>query len=161
MGTVNFHWNLTKNYITFGLIGLTVSDRYASIVPVGGISMSPTFNPHDSSMRSLTRDFVVVEKLCLEKYKFSLGDVVVFSSPTNHKEKNMKRITALPGDLVSTPHYDAVVISEGHCWVEGDNQAWSLDSRSFGPIPLGLVRGRVLVELKESHRRPNTFLIVF
>ncbi|KAF3624406.1 putative protein yippee-like isoform X1 [Capsicum annuum] len=123
--------------------------------------MSPTFNPHDSSMRSLTRDFVVVEKLCLEKYKFSLGDVVVFSSPTNHKEKNMKRITALPGDLVSTPHYDAVVISEGHCWVEGDNQAWSLDSRSFGPIPLGLVRGRVLVELKESHRRPNTFLIVF
>lgn len=23
-------------------------------------------------------DFVVVEKLCLEKYKFSLGDVVVF-----------------------------------------------------------------------------------
>lgn len=58
MGTVNFHWNLTKNYITFGLIGLTVSDRYASIVPVGGISMSPTFNPHDdSSKRSLTRNY--------------------------------------------------------------------------------------------------------
>ena len=99
MGTVNFIWNLTKNYFTFGLIGLTISDRYASIVPVGGISMSPTFNQHDdSSMRSLTRnyfflyfkflkfhaatwmklsashygegDFVVVEKLCLEKYKF-------------------------------------------------------------------------------------------
>lgn len=56
MGSVNFIWNLTKNYFTFGLIGLTVSDRYASIVPVGGISMSPTFNPHDSSMRSLTRN---------------------------------------------------------------------------------------------------------
>lgn len=153
MGTVNFIWNLTKNYFTFGLIGLTVSDRYASIVPVGGISMSPTFNPHDdSSMRALTRDFVVLEKLCLEKYKFSLGDVVVFSSPTNHKEKNIKRITALPGDLVSTPHYDAVVIPEGHCWVEGDNQAWSLDSRSFGPIPLGLVRGRVTHVVWPPHR---------
>lgn len=58
MGTVNFLLNLTKNYFTFGLIGLTVSDRYASIVPVGGISMSPTFNPHDdSSMRSLTRNY--------------------------------------------------------------------------------------------------------
>lgn len=57
-----------------------------------------------------------------------------FSSPTNHKERNIKRITALPGDLVSTPYYDAVVIPEGHCWVEGDNQAWSLDSRSFGPV---------------------------
>lgn len=153
MGSVNFIWNLTKNYFTFGLIGLTLSDRYASIVPVGGISMSPTFNPHDdSSMRSLTRDFVIVEKLCLEKYKFSLGDVVVFSSPTNHKERNIKRITALPGDLVSTPYYDAVVIPEGHCWVEGDNQAWSLDSRSFGPIPLGLVRGRVTHVVWPPHR---------
>ena len=42
MGTVNFIWNLTKNYFTFGLIGLTISDRYASIVPIGGISISPT-----------------------------------------------------------------------------------------------------------------------
>ncbi|KAH0662059.1 hypothetical protein KY284_026990 [Solanum tuberosum] len=45
--------------------------------------------------------------------------------------------------MVSTSHYDAVVIPEGHCWVEGNNQTWSLDSRSFGPIPLGLVRGKV------------------
>lgn len=65
MGTVNFIWNLTKNYFTFGLIGLTISDRYASIVPVGGISMSPTFNPHDdSSMRSLTRNYSFFSLLC-------------------------------------------------------------------------------------------------
>ncbi|KAK4718451.1 hypothetical protein R3W88_016789 [Solanum pinnatisectum] len=99
--------------------------------------MFPTFNPHDDS------DFVIVEKLCLQKYNFSHSDVVVFSSPTNHKEKNIKRITALPGDVGSTSYYDAVVIPEGHCWVEGDNQAWSLDSRFFGPIPLGVVRGKV------------------
>ncbi|TMW91123.1 hypothetical protein EJD97_014739, partial [Solanum chilense] len=56
-----------------------------------------------------------------KKNNFSFGNVDVFSSPTNHKEKNIERITSLPGDLVSTPHYDAVVIPEGHCWVEGNN----------------------------------------
>ena len=34
-----------------------------------------------------------------------------------------------------------------HIWVEGDNQAeearWSLDSRTYGPVPVGLVVGRV------------------
>ena len=41
------------------------SDRYASIVPVGGISMSPTFNPlDDSSMRSLTRNYSFFSLLC-------------------------------------------------------------------------------------------------
>lgn len=56
-------------------------------------------------------------------------------SPSDHQEKHMKRITALPGDWISTPHsYDAVIIPEGHCWVEGDNAAWSFDSRSYGPV---------------------------
>lgn len=63
-------------------------------------------------------------------------DIVIFcSSPIDHKEKHVKRITALPGDWISSPYsYDAVRVPEGHCWVEGDNFASSLDSRSFGPV---------------------------
>lgn len=145
MGTPNFLWNSAKKFFTIGLIGLTVSDRYLSIVPVRGLSMSPTFNPQiNSSSGSSTDDRVLVEKFCLERYKFSCGDVVVFCSPSNHREMHIKRITALPGDWISTPHsYDPIVVPEGHCWVEGDNSVFSLDSRSFGPIPLGLVHGRV------------------
>uniref|UniRef100_A0A5B7A4T0 Mitochondrial inner membrane protease subunit 2 n=1 Tax=Davidia involucrata TaxID=16924 RepID=A0A5B7A4T0_DAVIN len=145
MGTCNFLWSFTKKGFTFGLISLTITDRYASIVPVQGLSMSPAFNPHSStSMGSLTDDRVLVEKLCLEKYKFSHGDVIIFCSPNDHKERHIKRITALPGDWIKTPYSnDVLKIPEGHCWVEGDNSASSLDSRSFGPIPLGLVRGRV------------------
>lgn len=106
--------------------------------------MSPTFNPLTSTSRVSIDDYVLVEKFCLQKYQFSHGDVVVFCSPTDHKEKHVKRITALPGDWISSPYsYDAVRVPEGHCWVEGDNFASSLDSRSFGPIPLGLVQGRV------------------
>ncbi|KDO47223.1 hypothetical protein CISIN_1g028706mg [Citrus sinensis] len=145
MAAHNFLWSLTKNCFTFGLIGLTVSDRYASIVPVRGSSMSPTFNPTtDSFMGSLSDDHVLMEKFCLQKYKFSHGDVIVFCSPSNHKEKHVKRIIGLPGDWIGTPMTnDVVKVPNGHCWVEGDNPSSSLDSRSFGPIPLGLVKGRV------------------
>ena len=35
-------------------------------------------------------------------------------------------------------------VPEGHCWVNGDNLDASRDSRIFGPLPLALVRGKVL-----------------
>ncbi|KAF3448905.1 hypothetical protein FNV43_RR09621 [Rhamnella rubrinervis] len=125
MATRNVLWNYSKKIFTFGLIGLTASDSLASI--------------------SVVRDdCVLVEKTCLVKYKFSHGDVVVFSSPSNHKEKHIKRIIALPGDWIGIRHCsDVRRIPEGHCWVEGDNPSSSMDSNSFGPIPLGLVKGRV------------------
>ncbi|KAH9738994.1 mitochondrial inner membrane protease subunit 2 [Citrus sinensis] len=138
MAAQNFLWSFTKNCFTFGLIGLTISDRYASIVPVRGSSMSPTFNlTTDSFMGSLSDDYVLVEKFCLQKYKFSHGDVIVFCSPSNHKEKHVKRIIGLPGDWIGTPMTnDVMKVPNGHCWVEGDNPSSSLDSRSFGPEAL-------------------------
>eukprot|EP00057_Strongylocentrotus_purpuratus_P029445 XP_011683919.1 PREDICTED: mitochondrial inner membrane protease subunit 1-like [Strongylocentrotus purpuratus] len=30
----------------------------------------------------------------------------------------------------------------GHVWLQGDNQNNSTDSRTFGPVPFGLIRGR-------------------
>ncbi|GAV75476.1 Peptidase_S24 domain-containing protein [Cephalotus follicularis] len=145
MGSLKFLWDVSKSCLTAGLISLTFSDRFASIVPVRGTSMSPTFNPiTDSSIKSSSDDYVLLEKLCLEKYKFSQGDVVVFRSPSNYKEKHIKRIIGLPGDWVGTPHsYDVIEIPKGHCWVEGDNSLSSMDSKTFGPVPLGLIQGRV------------------
>ncbi|GMH18941.1 hypothetical protein Nepgr_020782 [Nepenthes gracilis] len=114
-------------------------------MPVRGLSMSPTLNPVPNTFMGFpSDDYVLVEKFCLQKYNFSRGDVIVFSSPSNHKEKLTKRIVALPGDWLRSSHsYDAMKIPEGHCWVEGDNSASSFDSRSFGPIPIGLAHGRV------------------
>ncbi|XP_063948393.1 uncharacterized protein LOC108218212 [Daucus carota subsp. sativus] len=136
MVSLNFISSLSKNFFTYGLKGLTISDRYISVVPVRGCSMSPTFNPHCStSLEGSTDDSVLVEKFCLQKYEFSLGDVIVFCSPNDNKEKCVKRITALPGYWVSSPFSnDVVKIPDGHCWVEGDNSASSLDSRSIGPV---------------------------
>ncbi|XP_031496425.1 uncharacterized protein LOC116261736 isoform X2 [Nymphaea colorata] len=137
-------WFFTKRTATGALIGLTISDRYASIVTVHGHSMKPTLNPGSKAFPiSISGDLVLVEKLCLNKYKFSHGDVVVCGNPNNHKQSLIKRIIALPGDWIRIPEtYKIVKVPEGHCWVEGDNYNSSTDSRSFGPIPLGLVKGR-------------------
>ncbi|XP_022766232.1 mitochondrial inner membrane protease subunit 2-like [Durio zibethinus] len=152
MGTLSVVWSIAKNCLTVGVITLTVSDLFASIVAVRGASMSPTFNPKTNTLLdSLSDDRVLVEKFCLRKYKFSHGDVIVFCSPYDHKEKHLKRIVGLPGDWVGTI-YDVLKIPEGHCWVEGDNSASSIDSRSFGPVPLGLVEGRVTHILWPPHR---------
>ncbi|TKY65851.1 Mitochondrial inner membrane protease subunit 2 [Spatholobus suberectus] len=141
----SFLWNCTKKFITAAVITVTVSDRYVTVIPVRGGSMSPTFNPKTGSlMEDVFDDYVLVEKFCLGNYKFSHGDVVVFRSPLNHKETHIKRIAALPGEWFGTYHnHDVIQIPLGHCWVEGDNTASSMDSKSFGPIPLGLIRGRV------------------
>ena len=36
------------------------------------------------------------------------------------------------------------IVPDGHIWLEGDNSLDSVDSRSYGPIPAGLVIGRVV-----------------
>ncbi|KAL7136260.1 hypothetical protein ABFS83_10G017800 [Erythranthe nasuta] len=146
MANGNFIWNVGRKYFAAGVIGLAISDRYASLMAVRGCSMAPTFNTYEqkSSGSVLDDDYVLVEKLCLDKYEFVRGDVVVFPSPSNYKEKNVKRITGLPGDSVHLQSFNTLRIPAGHCWVdEGDNSACSLDSRSFGPIPLGLICGRI------------------
>ncbi|XP_022894146.1 uncharacterized protein LOC111408637 [Olea europaea var. sylvestris] len=79
MATPNFLFGLAKKCFTVGLISLTVSDRYVSLIAIRGSSMSPTFNPHEKkSAAFFMDDYALVEKFCLEKYKFSSGDVVVF-----------------------------------------------------------------------------------
>ncbi len=41
-----------------------------------------------------------------------------------------------------------VVVPEGHMWVQGDNLVLSRDSREYGPVPLALVKGRVVLQVR-------------
>lgn len=38
-------------------------------------------------------------------------------------------------------------VPAGHVWLEGDNLENSCDSRDFGPVPQGLIRGRVICKV--------------
>ena len=47
---------------------------------------------------------------------------------------------------------DVIVIPKGHCWVEGDNQETSVDSRRYGPVSNGLIFGKVKWVIYPFHR---------
>jgi mitochondrial inner membrane protease subunit 1 len=42
---------------------------------------------------------------------------------------------------------DHVRIPRGHVWLSGDNLSNSTDSRAYGPVPLALVKGKVLARV--------------
>jgi len=79
----------------------------------------------------------------------AIGDLISFENPIRPGYYSIKRVIGMPGDFVcrDTPGKGdgwLVQVPEGHCWVNGDNLAASRDSRHFGPLPLALVRGKVL-----------------
>ncbi len=65
-------------------------------------------------------------------------------SPTDPHQNLIKRVVALEGETVETVGYKNryVKVPEGHCWIEGDNKRKSLDSNTFGPVPLAIVTAK-------------------
>lgn len=40
-----------------------------------------------------------------------------------------------------------VQIPEGHVFLAGDNLPWSRDSRNYGPVPMGLINGKIIARV--------------
>lgn len=101
------------------------------------------------------------------------GDVVVFRSPTAAGEVSVKRVIALPGDLIETAsgevHIGGKRLAEPYLlhrrasgviapqvipadclYVMGDNRAESYDSRHWGILQRGQVVGRARLVLWSS-----------
>ncbi|XP_022200321.2 mitochondrial inner membrane protease subunit 1 [Nilaparvata lugens] len=106
----------------------------ADFVVCSGPSMEPTI---------LTDNVILSEHVSPRLRTIKQGDIVIAKSPVNPTQFICKRVTGLPGDKVrSTFNYNVVPV--GHVWLEGDNRDNSSDSRTFGPVPAALIRGRVL-----------------
>ncbi|PIN01826.1 Mitochondrial inner membrane protease, subunit IMP1 [Handroanthus impetiginosus] len=128
---------------------LHVTDTYIfSSTLVYGPSMLPTLN--------FTGDVLLVEKLSPFLGKVGPGDVVLVRSPENPRKTITKRIMGVEGDtvtfLVDPGHSDRshslvvrmwMMVPKGHVWIQGDNIYASRDSRHLGPIPYGLILGKV------------------
>ena len=100
------------------------------VIKIESKSMEPTYREGrmllaaDLSKGSKKRD----KRLA----KLKVGDVVVLERESQLMIKRIKRI------------FKAEHSSEMMIWVEGDNQLDSVDSRTWGPVPLDLVVSKVL-----------------
>lgn len=83
---------------------------------------------------------------------FKKGDVVVALSPGHFYRPVCKRICAMEGEEVCyvnpyNSQKERINIPEGHVWLLGDNPAESGDSRHYGPVRVGRIRGRLFWKL--------------
>jgi len=103
-------------------------------------------------------------------HKLTRGDLVTFYSPIEPTKLVCKRLIGLPGDIIcvdptgqEAPSTEHVIVPKGHIWVSGDNAAESRDSRTYGPVPIGLVKGRLIARIWplasfRIFRNPTTYL---
>lgn len=114
-----------------------------------------------------TTEIILENTWTLRRNRFNIqrGDLVTHRSMYDPTKYVCKRVIGLPGDTVCVypekalnltdqvkPGYwsevDHVIVPAGHVWVSGDNALNSRDSREFGPIPMGLVRGKVFARVQ-------------
>lgn len=134
-------------YVSAGVyfLGIHFHEEVATLLVVEGASMRPTLNPdslEDGDMEN--SDICLLKKW---RYQPSRGDVVCLHAP-RRSGAVVKRIVALSGDTVTPRDSNfhqglPLMIPIGHVWVEGDNEANSIDSNSYGPVPVGMIIGRV------------------
>ena len=123
---------------------------------VRGESMEPTLH---------TNEYLLVEKISYRLHGPRRGDVVVFRYPRDEDENFIKRVIAVPGETVEIVSGRVYIdgqpivepyllqlpresmpptrIPDGKLFVLGDNRSNSNDSRSFGPVTLDQILGRV------------------
>ncbi|KAJ4957259.1 hypothetical protein NE237_014042 [Protea cynaroides] len=85
-----------------------------------------------------------------------VGDVVVLKDPEKSDNYLVRRLAAVEGyEMVSTDEKDEpFVLENDQCWVVSDNDSLKAkeakDSRTFGPVPMTDIVGRVIYEMRTA-----------
>ncbi|KAF2262946.1 LexA/Signal peptidase [Lojkania enalia] len=154
--------NAFKFMLTIAKIWLTfhLTFKYLlQLCPTTGVSMMPTI-PHSFNRYP---SFILVTPWHRRGRNIKVGDVVTYESPAVPGTFGCKRVVGMPGDYIciltqgkrerdlenrdvrgGEVGEEMMRVPEGHCWLAGDNLEWSRDSRIYGPVPLALIKGKVL-----------------
>uniref|UniRef100_A0A8D0GID4 Mitochondrial inner membrane protease subunit n=1 Tax=Sphenodon punctatus TaxID=8508 RepID=A0A8D0GID4_SPHPU len=129
--------------IQYGCIAHCAFEYLGGIVVCSGPSMEPTIQ---------NSDVVFSENLSCHLYSIRKGDIVIAKSPNDPKSNICKRVIGLEGDKVYTSSPSDFIrhssyVPKGHVWLEGDNLRNSTDSRCYGPVPYGLITGRICFKI--------------
>ena len=125
---------------------------------VQGHSMEPTLHHGER---------LLVNKVLYRWREPVRGEIVVFRYPRDENTDFIKRVMGLPGETVELrlgrlyiderplhepyirqaglSNMDPVTIPEGQVFVLGDNRTNSEDSRVFGPIDVGDIKGKAFI----------------
>ncbi|XP_043268700.1 mitochondrial inner membrane protease subunit 1 [Venturia canescens] len=123
--------------IQYGSVAHCTLEYIGDFVICTGPSMEPTI---------FSNTLLFTEHLSPRLQKLSKGDIIIAKSPSEPRQHICKRITGLPGDKVRYG-FTTYVVPPGHVWLEGDNRNNSKDSRTYGAVPQGLLRSRVLCKV--------------
>ncbi|XP_075880006.1 mitochondrial inner membrane protease subunit 1 [Nelusetta ayraudi] len=134
--------------VQYGCVAHCAFEYIGEVVVCSGPSMEPTI---------VNQDVVFSERMSRHLYSIQKGDIVIAKSPFDPDMNLCKRVIGLEGDKVCTSDPSDLFkthtyVPKGHVWLEGDNLRNSNDSRSYGPVPYALIRGRVCLKIWPPHR---------
>lgn len=97
-------------------------------------------------------DRLIISKRYQRGKGIQVGDVISFDSVYEPGARVIKRVIGMQGDYVmrDTPGSGStamIQVPQGHVWVVGDNMKDSLDSRHWGPLPMALIKGKVIAKM--------------
>ncbi|ERL94499.1 mitochondrial inner membrane protease subunit 1 [Dendroctonus ponderosae] len=124
--------------VQYGCVVHCTFEYLGDFVLCSGPSMEPTI---------YSNDILFTEHLSALTQTIRKGDIIIAKCPTNPKQQICKRVVALQGEKVKTGFASYEVVPIGHIWIQGDNVSNSTDSRSYGPVPLGLVRSKAVCKV--------------
>ncbi|KAB1223751.1 Mitochondrial inner membrane protease subunit 1 [Morella rubra] len=114
-----------------------------------GEEMAPTIGTQGGTL--------LVRKLpAADPTRVFVGDVVVLKDPQNTDNHLVRRLAAVEGyEMVSKDEKDEpFILEEDQCWVLADNENLKAkeanDSRTFGPVPMTDIVGRVIYCLRTA-----------
>jgi signal peptidase I len=153
---------IVTNIAIAAIISILVVHYVIAAYIIDGQSMTPNFHPGE---RVLIRKFMVTAET-IQRY-----DVVILKKPGNPRATLIKRVIALPGEIIQIKQGDIYIdgqiqteffipegettqhiqpelppthLPPGHFFVIGDNHSDSIDSRIFGLVPIKNITGKAV-----------------